>query len=96
MDSHFLEGVAAVLGEEPDSSQPGLMHCSCLRPLLSPLPALRPAPRLSVGSKVDRFFLFSLSPVHWLGLLLGIVSVSLAGVGVGREKEGQERKWGKG
>lgn len=46
---------------------------------------------------MDRFILFSLSPVHWLGLLLGVDSVSLAGVGTEREKaKGRKRKLEKG
>lgn len=42
---------------------------------------------------MDRFFLFNLSPTYWWHWLLGVDSVSLAVVGVGREKaKVQERK----
>ena len=42
---------------------------------------------------MDRFFFFNLPPMHGLGLLLGSDSVSLAGVGVGRERaKGRKRK----
>lgn len=51
-------------GSSQDSLSPQILHGSRLNQLLSPLPTLKPAPKLSVGSKMDRFFLLNMSPVH--------------------------------
>lgn len=77
-------------GRSWDHANPSKKSTTPLLPSLStplpPLLSLNPVPGLSVGSRVDRVFLFSPSPTCWLGLLLGVDSASLAGWGETRKR----------